>query len=155
MIQRTTYSPIHNFMDYSRDSCLYRWTLGQVDVMHACYDVFRSGNPVNLSPVWLTDGIESNPYTLVEGQSRFFVLEGVPANSNVTCIARADNGNLDLYLDWDDDGMTNDDFGCQAVSDATTEVCSLVGGPGTLYAMVHGTRSVIDFAVTCTAAALA
>lgn len=142
--------PIHNFLDYTSDACQYRFTQGQADVMQANVEAYRSGgdDPINLPPVILANGVKSEPYTLVTGRPRFFELPHVSENSTLFCQADADNGILNLFVNWDGSLV---DFDCKAESDRTTEECFAYGGPGTLYAMVYAGATVVNFTVECTA----
>ena len=137
-------------MDYTSDECQFQWTQGQVNVMHACLDAYRSSDddrPISAPPITLEDGIPSEPSSLAFGRLRSFQLPNVPPESTVFCQATADNGNLELLVNWDG-SLT--DFDCQAASFSTSETCFTSSSTGgTVYAMVYASFTVADFSVNC------
>ena len=140
--------PIHNFLDYSSDECQYEFTAGQMDVMWANLHAYRTGEePINLSSVNLTDGIQSDSYSLATNRFLVFQLHAIPSDSTISCETFADNGNLDLFLNFD--GGFNL-FVCESVSPISTEKCIVNNGNApTLYLLVHASLATIDFTVKC------
>jgi len=137
--------PIHNFMDYSDDVCMFTWTQGQIDVMHANIEFYRSGKTPDLRPELLSDGYHSEDYTMAPGFTRNFYIH-VPTKSNVTCSTRAEGGDVNLYMNW---GGSVTDFDCSSEGDDSTESCEIGPSQGAAYAWVYSKETTVNFDIKC------
>ncbi len=138
--------PIHNFMDYSDDICLYKWTPGQIDVMHANIEFYRSGITADFNPVQLTTGVLSDKYTMPDGLGRQFYMD-VPASATITCTTTAVSGDVNLFVNWDGNDKT---FECKSESEGSSaETCTVGPNSGRVYAWVYSSASTIDFQIRC------
>ena len=90
--------PVHNFMNYSYDQCLYKFSPGQATVMKASYEIFRVGTGYHRESVPLEKGISSEPIFLPPNQRQVFTVE---SSSNVHCTIEFDEGDAEMYLSWD------------------------------------------------------
>jgi len=136
-------------MDYSSDICLYEWTPGQIDVMHANIEFYRSGITVDLKPVQLATGLLSDKYTMADGLARQFYMD-VPASASITCTTTAVGGDVQLYVNWDGNYET---FECVSETEGSDETCTVGPDSGRVYAWVYSLASTIDFQVRCGTAA--
>jgi len=137
--------PIHNFMDYSFDVCMYEWTQGQINVMHANIEFYRLASTPDLLPVELTPNILSDSYTMAQGFARQFYVN-VSSFAKVICQATADNGNIDLYMNWNGN---LDSFDCTSETPFSQEICMIGPSTGQAYAWVYSTATTISFQVRC------
>jgi hypothetical protein len=66
--------PIHNFMDYTDDSCMDRFSADQEDLMHAMWSSHRDdgsiGPPPNTPPASLTPTPDTPPHTPTPARTR-------------------------------------------------------------------------------------
>jgi len=69
--------PIHNFMDYSDDLCLYTWTEGQLIRIKSQLDTYRLGGGQFMAreDLPLVDGVPADPISLFEGEVQHYFLE--------------------------------------------------------------------------------
>jgi hypothetical protein len=132
-------------MDYSHDVCLYEWTQGQIDVMHASIDFYRRRRAPELTPVQLFEGIASTKYGLANEFGRQFYMD-VPSTSVVVYQVLADNGDVDLFMNWDG-GLAS--FRCTSESLSSDETCFIGPDSGRAYLWVYGQITTIDFTVEC------
>lgn len=139
--------PVHNFMDYSHDYCMFEFTPGQAAVMVANYRAYRSGLPIIYDPVALENGVAAGPFTLVTEQVRMFTFDVPAAETNVICRTISTDGSLKMHMNWD--GKSGD-FDCSGGSlYSINEVCAVKGGPGTLHVFVFAEKSAPAFSVVC------
>jgi len=136
--------PIHNFMDYSYNQCMFTWTQGQINVMHANIEVYRLQSTPDLFPVALTSGVLSDGYAMAQGFVRQFYLD-VPDNSLVSCMATANNGNINLHMSWND---YMDNFECSSENTFSEESCT-ISSSGRAYAWIYSTTTTIDYRIRC------
>lgn len=161
--------PIHNFLDYSDDHCMYQFTVMQILVMQACYLYFRSSlsRPVR-EIIDLFSNEASEPLTLATeelqifiytpGDEAFTVLCQSTYNGTATaepCDESCENGNVDLFLRWvaepniTDRGLND----CIAATRFSNEEC-LVTVPSEdvthrLYVGVYAKRSFVNLTILC------
>ncbi len=133
--------PIYNFMDYSDDACLYKWTQGQIDIMHAMLEFYRSKNKPDQSPVALTDGVLMEGFSVVFDQIKEFFIN-VPERKAVTCRTYTDNGHVDLTMAW------QRELSLYACLLSSPETCLLEPSTGRAYLKVFGGTS-IDMSIRC------
>lgn len=103
--------PIHNFMDYSDDICLYEFSAGQREVMQAFY-VSERLKHYNGPDIPLQLSIPSEPVDIGEGKTKIFTLS--TTKCNVLCKTKASDGDADLYLH----------VGSVPTYDSNTDVCT-------------------------------
>jgi len=139
--------PIHNFLDYSDDRCVYEFTIGQIHVMHANIEFYRSQSTPDLLEVNLTNDTFSQNFTMAPEFTRQFYLDVPIENASVVCMTTADNGDIDLLMNWDG---TLDQFECKSETSSSQEMCTMGPGSGTAYATVYSRGTTIDFQVRCT-----
>jgi len=138
--------PIHNFMDYSDDICMYKWTNGQIDAMHASIDFYRSGSTPDMRPVQLTEAVWTDVYTVAEGFVRQFYID-LSTTDAVICETTANNGDIDLFV-----GETENIDESQSSSEGPTsnEICfARLSDIGKMYIWVYGHSTTVGFQVRC------
>jgi len=134
-------------MDYSDDICTYTWTKGQIEVMHANIEFYRSRYSMDRLPVKLRNREWSKKYTMASGFTRHFFLY-VLTNSKVRCETRADGGDIDLFMNWDGNAA---DFECSSQTLGSIESCEI--GPNRFrkaHAFVYSNETTADFDIMCT-----
>lgn len=144
--------PIHNFLDYSDDRCMFHFTEGQVRMMQASYDVFRLGNVEELEEITLSNGVESEVTFIGPRQRQVFSLE-TTANS-VTCSVSSADGSPSFALKWGRPPSFNLLFDACGSGIFQSKSCTARFGLGrtTLYASVRATgqRPVEHATIVCT-----
>jgi hypothetical protein len=114
--------PIFNFMDYSDDVCMYKFTDGQAAVMQACWDLYREGNAVDRPEIELTFGIESDPLYMVVGESQVYTLDVSQVKEDVTCSTDGNEGDVNLYMFLN--AIEGDPFCFSEGNDTSVESCT-------------------------------
>jgi len=138
--------PIHNFMDYSDDICMYTWTPGQIQVMHANIDFYRSGLTPLFSAVKLMNDTWSRNYTMAKGFTRYFYIDA-SAPSNVLCNTSAVGGDIDLFMNWDGSFVT---FDCSSEEMGSShESCEIGPNTGRAHARIWTNETTVDFQIRC------
>lgn len=137
--------PVHNFMDYGSNACMYTWTQGQVDAMHANIAAYRSENPINRDPIVLIDGAPSLVRSLAVAEVQSFVIE-LPTGASVECETSTSHGFVVLYMNME--GAVD----CESERRYTDRQLCSVGpavGMQTAHAFVLPTATAIDVLITC------
>jgi len=137
--------PIHNYMDYSDDICLYDWTPGQIQVMHANIEFYRSQRRPVFNPVRLVNDTWSKNYTM----ARYFVREfyiDAPNTSTVFCDTSAVGGDIELFMNWDGSLVS---FDCASYEDGSYEACNIGPKTGRARALIWTKETTVDFQVRC------
>lgn len=136
-------------MDYSSNECMYEWTQGQVDVMHANLEYYRQGGgvPSQAETVQLDLGEYSEEFSMLEGESREFFVN-VPSTSDLLCKLAADNGDVDLALVWDA-GSSN----CLSRLGGSNDACIIASGTGRANILVSAFYTTFNFTIYCNSVA--
>lgn len=137
--------PIFNYMNYGFDSCLFEWTQGQINIMHATIEYYRQASRRELASIELLSGVESDDVSLVEGVGRYFYMN-VRNTSLIACQTFSDNGDIDIFANWD--GKLNS-FECISNGLDSRELCILGPDQGRIYLWVEAYSTTIDFTVKC------
>jgi hypothetical protein len=144
--------PVFNFMGYNDDKCLYQWTDGQADKMRASFDAYRtSERSIAGPPTILTGGAPSEPITLLGQEVEIFSFPGMfNATHGFACSTTADNGDVDMFLNWD---ANLEQFDCASETPSSNENCSISVENGTnrevAFALVYASSTTRDFKVSC------
>jgi len=143
--------PIHNFMDYSDDFCLYEFTANQITRMHAQFNLYRSGFRQNIA---LMDGVSSQPTDIRQYELQTYILNS-SEGARVECTSNGDGGDIDLFMrDGEPPVISTDSFDCAEENDGSRESCSIRTETGVTYASIYGYRRTDSAIVTCTASAI-
>jgi len=97
------------------------------------------------SYIQLQNGVTSGPYNIMTWDIMTFYLH-VPSVSLVTCDTSADNGDIDLFMNWDD---SSEYYDCEATSGSPTESCTMGPREGVAYIFVLGFYETYNFDITC------
>jgi hypothetical protein len=130
--------PIFNFMDYSDDICLYKFTNGQAAVMQACWEIYRKGNGVHSRPeIELTLGVKSDPLYMVVGEYQVYTLNVTRVKNYVKCRTDGKEGDVSLYMYLNT--LEGDPFCFSEGNDASDESCTYTpsAGPTGAFLLLH------------------
>jgi hypothetical protein len=146
--QDNLFDPIHNYMDYSDDNCMYEFTPGQADAMQAQYEMYRILVREDLS---VGDGIPTDPLTLFQGQAQTYIFAAAPGiRRRVTCSIAGDNGDADVYMrSSSPPDLTELFYDCADLREGSNEVCFTDNGKGSIYVTVYAYEAFENVVLTC------
>ena len=125
--------------------CQFEWTQGQVDVMHANIEYYRTKSDVpTLQSVELALGEYSDSFSLAVGASRGFHVD-VPESSNLFCKIYGVDGDIDLSVQWEN----SDEADCTSTLSTSSDACIIGPGAGRAEILVYAYLTSVDFTVYC------
>jgi len=149
--------PIHNFMDYSHDYCLYEFTAGQRDRAHAQVETYRLKNGLGYrTDIALDVSLPSDPINLLMGELQSYNFT-VASSTYITCNTYAsekdDNyGDVELFIRHDlKPDLADNLYQCASTIPYTAhEYCATVMlDAGTVWVSVYAARPSQGVQVTC------
>lgn len=121
--------PIFNFMNYGYDQCMYLFTPGQVELMHACYQYFRAsgnGSTPEMSIEALELGNPIGPISFLPKMQRIFKVDIQNVKGPIVCRTLGGEGDVDLYGRLDKLPLFHKDSDdCVANSPYANETCTI------------------------------
>jgi hypothetical protein len=150
-LQDTLFDPIHNYMDYSDDNCMYEFSPGQAVAMKAQYELYRMGGLREREDLSVGDGIPTDPLSLFLGEVQIFIFAAAPGiRRRVTCSTAGDNGDADLYMrSSSPPDLTEQFYDCESFNDFSNEVCFIDNGKGSIYVAVYAYAGFDNVVLTC------
>jgi hypothetical protein len=148
-----SYDCFSEFGETSRESCTisagpegaYAITYGFFETPD--FTVTCTSSPA-LEPIELMVGVESANFSVEKDEYKSFFINVPSSSSIVTCMADADDGDLDLYMNRNGEIGSYDCISDDP--DTSLKICSISAGPGRAYAITHGYAETSNFTVTCT-----
>ena len=134
--------PIENYMNYTQDTCMDRFTSEQTNRMRCSIQNYRSTlvggtGPGGGGPGELTNGVAETGLAASTGSELDFTMDVPAGASNLSFQISGGSGDADLYVKFGS-APTTSSWDCRPYQGGNNETCNFASpGTGTYYVMVR------------------
>ena len=135
--------PIENYMNYTQDTCMNRFTSEQANRMRCSIGSYRSalvggtGGGGTGGPTALTNGVAVTGLSGATGSDTFYTLAVPSGASNLVFSTSGGSGDADLYVKFGS-APTTSSYDCRSWASGNTETCNIsTVQTGTYHVLIH------------------
>ena len=134
--------PIDNYMNYTQDTCMDRFTAEQANRMRCSLDAYRStlgsGGGTPPGGGTLTNGVPETGLSGASGSSTFYTLDVPAGASDLVFQMSGGTGDADLYVRFGSPPTTST-YDCRPYLNGNNETCTFASpSTGTYHVMLQG-----------------